>query len=71
MPLLHTSPLTLLQTRGLTRRQALELGLGAIVGVAVQGSAFAQAPAFPKGAIIRTLLKDFAPEELAGCDALS
>jgi phosphotriesterase-related protein len=27
---------------------------------------FAQAPTFPKGAIIRTLLKDYAPEELAG-----
>jgi phosphotriesterase-related protein len=26
----------------------------------------AQRPAFPKGAIIRTLLKDYAPEELAG-----
>jgi phosphotriesterase-related protein len=26
---------------------------------------FGQAPAFPKGAIIRTLLKDYAPEELA------
>ena len=29
-------------------------------------SALAQAPAFPKGAIIRTLFKDYAPEELAG-----
>jgi phosphotriesterase-related protein len=27
---------------------------------------FSQTPAFPKGAIIRTLLKDYAPEELAG-----
>jgi phosphotriesterase-related protein len=27
---------------------------------------FGQAPAFPKGAVIRTLLKDYAPEELAG-----
>jgi phosphotriesterase-related protein len=33
---------------------------------AVAGRVFAQAPAFPKGAIIRTLLKDYAPEELAG-----
>src|SRR6476646_773098 len=45
----------------LTRRQALEaLGIGAVTPL------FAQAPAFPKGAIIRTLLKDYAPEELAG-----
>jgi len=29
-------------------------------------TAFAQGPTFPKGAIIRTLLKDYAPEELAG-----
>jgi hypothetical protein len=29
-------------------------------------SLFAQAPVFPKGAIIRTILKDYAPEELAG-----
>jgi phosphotriesterase-related protein len=29
-------------------------------------SASAQTPQFPKGAIIRTLLKDYAPEELAG-----
>ena len=45
----------------LTRRQALEaLGIGAAIPL------FAQAPTFPKGAIIRTLLKDYAPEELAG-----
>jgi len=45
----------------LTRRRALEaLGIGAVTPL------FAQAPAFPKGAIIRTLLKDYAPEELAG-----
>lgn len=50
----------------LTRRQALEvLGLGA-VATALPGEVFAQEPAFPKGAIIRTLLKDYAPEELAG-----
>ena len=66
MALLPASPLTSLQTRGLTRRQALELGLAAILGAAVPGSASAQTPVFPKGAIIRTLLKDFTPEELAG-----
>src|SRR5678809_1225022 len=45
----------------LTRRQALEaLGIGAAIPL------FAQAPTFPKDAIIRTLLKDYMPEELAG-----
>ncbi|MEP6962692.1 MAG: amidohydrolase family protein, partial [Acidobacteriota bacterium] len=34
-------------------------------GVAARG-AFAQGLTFPKGAIIRTILKDYAPEELAG-----
>jgi phosphotriesterase-related protein len=49
-----------------TRRQALKaLGLGS-AAVAVPGSLFAEAPVFPKGAIIRTVLKDYAPEELAG-----
>jgi phosphotriesterase-related protein len=46
-----------------TRRQALKfLGLGA----AAAGRLFAEEPTFPKGAIIRALLKDYTPEELAG-----
>jgi len=50
----------------LTRRQALELlGLGAAVA-AFPMRVSAQQPAFPAGAIIRTLLKDYAPAELAG-----
>jgi phosphotriesterase-related protein len=50
----------------LTRRQALEvLGMGAAAAV-LPKAVFSQAPTFPKGAIIRTLLKDYAPEELAG-----
>jgi phosphotriesterase-related protein len=50
----------------LTRRQALEaLGIGA-GAAAVPSRVFAQDPVFPKGAIIRTLLKDYAPQELAG-----
>jgi phosphotriesterase-related protein len=50
----------------ITRRQALELlGIGAAAAAFPQ-SAFSQAPAFPKGAIIRTVLKDYAPEDLAG-----
>jgi phosphotriesterase-related protein len=52
--------------QGLSRRQALELlGIGAAVA-AIPGSLNAEAPVFPKGAVIRTLLKDYAPEELAG-----
>jgi len=52
--------------QGLTRRQVLEL-LGAGVAAAVVPSGvFAQNPVFPKGAIIRTILKDYPPEELAG-----
>ena len=35
------------------------LGIGAT-------AAFGQEPTFPKGAIIRTILKDYAPEDLAG-----
>jgi phosphotriesterase-related protein len=46
-----------------TRRQALEV-LG--IGVALPRPGFAQEAEFPKGAIIRTLLKDYAPAELAG-----
>jgi len=53
-------------TQNLTRRRALEvLGLGA-AAAAIPERGFAQEPTFPKGAIIRTLLKDYAPEELAG-----
>ena len=40
------------------------LGAGA-AAAALPGAAIAQ-PTFPRGAVIRTLLKDFAPEELAG-----
>src|SRR5690349_3489925 len=51
--------------RRFTRRQALRiLGIGS-AAAALPSAAFAQ-PTFPKGAIIRTLLKDYAPEELAG-----
>ena len=51
-----------MQESRLTRRDALSLlGLGA-AAAALPGSA---AP-FPKGAIIRTVLRDCAPEELAG-----
>ncbi len=49
----------------LTRRDALALlGLGAAAGLLPK--AVSAAPAFPKGAVIRSLLRDYAPEELAG-----
>jgi phosphotriesterase-related protein len=49
----------------LTRRQVLQLlGVGAAAGL-VTTTTSAQAPSFPKGAVIRTLFKDYAPEELA------
>jgi phosphotriesterase-related protein len=51
----------------LTRRDALQiLGLGAVAAAVAPSGVLAQAPAFPKGAVIRTLFKDYAPEELAG-----
>src|SRR3954470_23534290 len=50
---------------GLTRRQALEL-LGMTAAVAPAALGAQGGPEFPKGAVIRTLLKDFAPEDLAG-----
>lgn len=50
----------------LTRRQALQLvgRVAAVAALPLRGSA--QAPAFPRGAVIRTLFKDYAPDELAG-----
>jgi predicted metal-dependent phosphotriesterase family hydrolase/SAM-dependent methyltransferase len=53
-------------SRGWTRRDVLEaLAVGA-AAVASPGALFAQAPTYPKGAIIRTILKDYEPEDLAG-----
>ena len=53
----------------LSRREMLALlGAGA-VAAALPGRVFA-APTFPKGAVIRTVLKDYAPEELAGSATL-
>src|SRR5262247_149091 len=52
---------------GLTRREALELlMLSAGAASAWPATVAAQGPTFPRGAIIRTLFKDLAPEELAG-----
>jgi phosphotriesterase-related protein len=50
----------------MTRRDSLKLiGLGAASTV-LPRLAGADVPAFPKGAVIRTILKDYAPEDLAG-----
>ena len=50
----------------MTRRQALQvLGLSA-AAAAIPRNAFAQEPNFPKGAIVRTVLRDYPPQELAG-----
>src|SRR5436190_20908421 len=51
-----------------TRRQALELMAMSAAAAALPAAMSAQqrGPDFPKGAIIRALLKDYAPEELAG-----
>ena len=51
---------------GLTRREALGiLGKGA-AAAALPRLASAQTPIVPKGAVIRTILQDYAPEELGG-----
>lgn len=51
---------------GWTRRDVLGMvGLGA-AAAALPKFASAVAPTFPKGAVIRTILKDYAPEEFAG-----
>src|SRR5262249_21264615 len=55
---------------GWTRREALGmLGMGA-AAAALPEFAFAADLTFPKGAVIRTVLKDYAPEELAGAATL-
>jgi len=56
----------------MSRRVALELLGMSVAAAALPESAFAQAPpsVFPRGAIIRTLLKDYAPDELGGQSAL-
>src|SRR5262245_43895188 len=54
------------RSSGWTRREALGLlGMGA-VAAALPDFAAAAAPTFPRGAIIRTILKDYAPDELGG-----
>src|SRR5262245_18160273 len=50
----------------LTRRDALQMFGSATAAAAFGWNASAQTLTFPKGAVIRTLFKDYAPEELAG-----
>jgi phosphotriesterase-related protein len=51
----------------ITRREALKfLGMAAATVVAPGAASAASAPEFPKHAIIRTILKDMSPQELAG-----
>ena len=53
-------------SRELSRRQLLEILAAGASAAALPSFAFADSPRFPKGAIIRTVLKDYAPEDLAG-----
>src|SRR5258708_939205 len=48
-----------------TRREALSM-LGAGAAAAALTRAASAAPSFPEGAVIRTILKDYPPEELRG-----
>jgi phosphotriesterase-related protein len=58
--------MTDIRPQGIPRRQALEMIAMSAAAAALPTWASAQSPTFPKGAIIRTILKDYAPEELAG-----
>ncbi|HVY66080.1 MAG TPA: hypothetical protein VHH11_14760 [Gammaproteobacteria bacterium] len=53
-------------TTTLNRREALRLMGSGIAAIAIGSTATAQTASFPKGAVIRTLFRDYAPEELAG-----
>jgi predicted metal-dependent phosphotriesterase family hydrolase len=55
---------------GWTRREVLGLlGMG-VAAAALPEFASAATPTFPKGAVIRTILQDYAPEDLAGAATL-
>src|SRR4029434_1599431 len=60
------SRMSKLLSQQMTRRQALEILGVTAAAAALPMKTVAQQPTFPKGAVIRTLLKDVAPEELAG-----
>jgi phosphotriesterase-related protein len=50
----------------INRRKLLKLTATGAAMAALPTVSFGQGPTFPKGAIIRTLFKDYAPEELGG-----
>ena len=52
-------------SKRLSRRQVLKLFGTSAAAAALPTTAYTQTPTFPKGAIIRTILRDYAPEELA------
>lgn len=56
--------------RTITRRKLLEFSGISAAASALPLLAYGQAPTFPRGAVIRTLLRDYAPEELAGGSTL-
>jgi len=49
-----------------SRREILQMLGFSAAAASLPGSRLFAAPAFPKGAVIRTVLKDYAPDELAG-----
>src|SRR5215470_354632 len=53
------------RTTDCTRREVLALLSGGFAAAALPGGASAE-PSFPEGAVIRTILKDYPPEELSG-----
>ncbi len=53
-----------------SRREALGLMGAGVAAAALPDVVSAAAPTFPKGAVIRTILKDYAPDELAGAATL-
>ena len=54
----------------ITRRKLLKCSGISAAATALPSLAFSQAPTFPQAAVIRTLLRDYAPEELAGGSTL-
>lgn len=52
------------KTTYVTRREAMALLGGGMAALAARSAS--AAPVFPKGAVIRTVLKDYAPEDIAG-----
>ena len=58
------------RTSGCTRRDAIGMLVTAAAAVALPGRASAAPPTFPRGSVIRTVLRDYDPEELGGAATL-